>query len=125
MDVSALLTEVTRAWEATTTAEAARVTTVLAAETSAQEATAARDSAALCVMDAKIGLSHLVLRPNLNALPLCVSGSSFTHKATNNKINSITSVYYIESHKTYYKTKRSKQQNKAPCQRQRTGGPHT
>jgi hypothetical protein len=28
---------------------------------------------------------------------LCVTGSSFTHKATNSEINSITSVYYIES----------------------------
>jgi hypothetical protein len=33
-------------------------------------------------------------------IPLCVSGSSFTHKAINSEINSITSVYYIKS---YYK----------------------
>jgi hypothetical protein len=33
-------------------------------------------------------------------ITLCVLGSSFTHKATNSKINSTTSVYYIES---YYK----------------------
>jgi hypothetical protein len=47
-------------------------------------------------------------------IPLCVLGSSFTHKA----INSITSVYYIESYyKTYYKTKGSMQQNKAPHHR--------
>jgi hypothetical protein len=32
--------------------------------------------------------------------PLCVPGSSFTHKATNSEINSMTSVYYIIS---YYK----------------------
>jgi hypothetical protein len=42
-------------------------------------------------------MSHLVLRPKLNALTLCVPGSSFTPKATNSEINSITSVYYIES----------------------------
>jgi hypothetical protein len=30
-------------------------------------------------------------------IPLCVSGSSFTHKATNSEINGITIVYYIES----------------------------
>jgi hypothetical protein len=51
-------------------------------------------------------LSYPILRPKLNALPLFVPGSSFTHKATNSKIKSITGVYYIES---YYKTKRSKQ----------------
>jgi hypothetical protein len=28
---------------------------------------------------------------------LCVSGLSFTHKAINSEINSITNVYYIES----------------------------
>jgi hypothetical protein len=33
-------------------------------------------------------------------IPLCVPGSSFTHKATSSEINSITSVYYIIS---YYK----------------------
>jgi hypothetical protein len=33
-------------------------------------------------------------------IPLCVPGLSFTHKATNSGINSITSVYYIGS---YYK----------------------
>jgi hypothetical protein len=27
-------------------------------------------------------------------IPLCVPGSIFTHKVTNSKINSITSVYY-------------------------------
>jgi hypothetical protein len=32
-------------------------------------------------------MSHLVLRLKLNALPLCVPGSSFTHKATNSEIN--------------------------------------
>jgi hypothetical protein len=46
-------------------------------------------------------LSHLVLRPKLNALLLCVPRSSFIHKVTNSETNSITSVYYIES---YYKT---------------------
>jgi hypothetical protein len=46
-------------------------------------------------------LSHPVLRPKLNAFPLCVSGSCFTQKPTNSEINSITSVYYIES---YYKS---------------------
>jgi hypothetical protein len=34
-------------------------------------------------------------------ISLCVLESSFTHKTTNNEINSITSVYYIKS---YYKT---------------------
>jgi hypothetical protein len=33
-------------------------------------------------------LSHLVLRLKLNAIPLCVPGSNFTHKATNSEINS-------------------------------------
>jgi hypothetical protein len=33
-------------------------------------------------------------------IPLCVPRSSFTHKANNSEINSITSVYYIIS---YYK----------------------
>jgi hypothetical protein len=33
-------------------------------------------------------LSHPVLRPKLDALPFCVPGSSFTHKATNSEINS-------------------------------------
>jgi hypothetical protein len=33
-------------------------------------------------------------------IPLCVSESSFTHKATSREINSITSLYYIVS---YYK----------------------
>jgi hypothetical protein len=40
-------------WEVTATTEAARVTTMLAAETSTQEATAVRDSAALHVKDAE------------------------------------------------------------------------
>jgi hypothetical protein len=38
-------------------------------------------------------------------IPLCVPGSSFTHKAKNSEISSITSVYYIES---YYKSKKFK-----------------
>jgi hypothetical protein len=43
-------------------------------------------------------------------IPLCVPRLIFIHKAINNEINSITSVYYIESyHKTYYKTKGSTQ----------------
>jgi hypothetical protein len=46
-------------------------------------------------------LSHTVLRSKLNALTLCVSGLSFTHKTTNSEINNITSIYYIKS---YYKT---------------------
>jgi hypothetical protein len=51
-------------------------------------------------------------------IPFCVLGSSFTHKATTSEINSITSIYYIESYyKTYYKTKRSTQRNKAPHHR--------
>jgi hypothetical protein len=57
---------------------------------------------------------------------ICVSGSIFTHKATNGETNSITSVYYIESYyRAYCKTKRSKQRNKAPHHRQMTRGPHT
>jgi hypothetical protein len=35
-------------------------------------------------------------------IPLCAPGSSFTHKAINSGINSITSVYYIVS---YYKSR--------------------
>jgi hypothetical protein len=42
---------------------------------------------------------HPVFRPKLNAF-LYMSGSSFTHKATDSGINSITSIYYIVS---YYK----------------------
>jgi hypothetical protein len=58
-------------------------------------------------------------------IPLCVLRSSFTHKATNSEINSITGVYYIESYyKTYYKTKGSTHWNKAPHHKQMTGGPH-
>jgi hypothetical protein len=30
--------------------------------------------------------------------PLCMPGSSFTHKATNSGINNITSIYYIVSY---------------------------
>jgi hypothetical protein len=48
-----LLVEVTQAWEAATTAEATRIMTMLAAETSVQEATAAQDSVALRVKDAE------------------------------------------------------------------------
>jgi hypothetical protein len=33
-------------------------------------------------------LSHPVLRPKLDALSLCVLGSSFTHKVINSEINS-------------------------------------
>jgi hypothetical protein len=51
--VPMLLVEVTQAWEAATTAEATRIMTMLAAETSVQEATAAQDSAALRVKDAE------------------------------------------------------------------------
>jgi hypothetical protein len=51
--VLALQVEVTWAWEATATAEATRVMTVLAAYTSAQEAAAAQDSIALRVKDAE------------------------------------------------------------------------
>jgi hypothetical protein len=46
-------------------------------------------------------MSHPVFRPKLN-VPLCVSGSSFTHKATNSGINIITSVYYIISYYKYF-----------------------
>jgi hypothetical protein len=49
--VLALLAEVTRAWEAAAVAEAAGVTVVLAAETSAQEVAVARDNTALRVKD--------------------------------------------------------------------------
>jgi hypothetical protein len=41
----------------------------------------------------------IVVTPNFQAktecIPLCVPGSSFTHKAINSGINNITSVYYI------------------------------
>jgi hypothetical protein len=47
-----LQVEVTRAREAVATVEAAWVTAILAAETSAQEAAAARDSTAIRVKDA-------------------------------------------------------------------------
>jgi hypothetical protein len=53
MDVPALLAEVTRAWEAAATAEAACVVAVLAVETSAQEAAMTLDITALCVKDAE------------------------------------------------------------------------
>jgi hypothetical protein len=54
---------------------------------------------------------------------LCVPRSNFTHKATNSKINNITSVYYIESYyKTYHKTMGSMQRNKAPHHKQMIGG---
>jgi hypothetical protein len=43
-----------------------------------------------------------MVTPNFKAktecIPLCVPGSSFTHKVTNSEINSITSVYYIVSY---------------------------
>jgi hypothetical protein len=49
----------------------------------------------------------------------------FHTKMTNSEINSITSVYFIESnYNAYYKTKWSKQRNKAPHHRQMTRGPH-
>jgi hypothetical protein len=51
MDMHALLAEVTRVQEAAAAAEAARVTTMLVVETSAQEAAVARDNATLCVKD--------------------------------------------------------------------------
>jgi hypothetical protein len=51
MDMHALLAEVTWVQEVAAAAEAARVTTMLAVETSAQEATVARDNATLCVKD--------------------------------------------------------------------------
>jgi hypothetical protein len=38
---------------------------------------------------------------------LFMCGLSITHKAIYSKINNITSVYYIEPYKTYYKTKMS------------------
>jgi hypothetical protein len=44
--------------------------------------------AALVGEDEFSDLSHLVLRPKLDALSLCVLGSSFTHKVTNSEINS-------------------------------------
>jgi hypothetical protein len=70
-----------------------------------------------------------VLHPDFKAktecISLCVPGLISTHKATNSEINSITSVYYIKfDYKTYYKTKRSKQRNKAPHHRQITRAPH-
>jgi hypothetical protein len=54
---------------------------------------------------------------------LYVCQDQLSHIVTNSEENSITSVYYNESYyKTYYKTKRPKQWNKAPCHRQMTGG---
>jgi class 3 adenylate cyclase len=50
-DVPMLVVEVTRVLEAAADAEVARVMAMLAAKTSAQEATVARDNAALCVKD--------------------------------------------------------------------------
>jgi hypothetical protein len=48
-------------------------------------------------------------KAKIECIPLCVSGSSSTHKMTNSEINSITSVYCIESYyKTYYKSIRTK-----------------
>jgi hypothetical protein len=49
--VPALLTKVTRAREAAAAAEATRIKVVLIAETSTEEAAAARDGTALCVKD--------------------------------------------------------------------------
>jgi hypothetical protein len=56
------------------------------------------------------GLSYPVFIPNpsthhvtpsfqakIECIPLCVPGSSFTHKVTNSGINIITSIYYIVS----------------------------
>jgi hypothetical protein len=55
------------------------------------------------------GVTHN-FKAKTECIPLCVTRSSFTHKTTNSEINSITSVYYIESYyKAYYKTKRSTQ----------------
>jgi hypothetical protein len=58
-------------------------------------------------------LSHPVFRSKLNAF-LYVSGSSFTHKVTNSRINSITNVYYIVSYlqKLITSTERTKQQKR-------------
>jgi hypothetical protein len=39
-------------------------------------------------------------KAKIKCIPLCVAGSSFTHKATSREINTITSVYYNVS---YYK----------------------
>jgi hypothetical protein len=50
-DMSALLAEVTRAWEAVAAVEATHITTILAVEISAHEAAAAQDSAALRIED--------------------------------------------------------------------------
>jgi hypothetical protein len=50
-DMPVLLTEVTREWEAAIAMEVARVTVVLAIETSTQEVAAAQDSVALHVKD--------------------------------------------------------------------------
>jgi hypothetical protein len=67
----------------------------------------------------------LSFKAKTKCIPLCVPGSSFTHKAINSEINNITSVYYIESYyRAYYKTKRPKQRSKAPHHRQMTDGLH-
>jgi hypothetical protein len=52
-DAPVLLAEVTRVWDTTTTAKAARATAMLVGETSAQEAVAVQDSATLRVQDAE------------------------------------------------------------------------
>jgi hypothetical protein len=52
VDVLVLLVEVTQAWDIATAAEVARAMVMLTAETSSQEAIAARDSATLRVKDA-------------------------------------------------------------------------
>jgi hypothetical protein len=52
-DAPVLLAEVTRVWDTTTTAKAARATAMLVGETSAQEAVAVQDSTTLRVKDAE------------------------------------------------------------------------
>jgi hypothetical protein len=47
-----------------------------------------------------LGIVTPSFKAKTECIPLCVPGSSFTYKATNSKINSITHVYYIVS---YYK----------------------
>jgi hypothetical protein len=53
--------------------------------------------------DARRGLAASItpsFKAKTECIPLCVIGSSFTHKATSSEINSITNVYYMVP---YYK----------------------
>jgi hypothetical protein len=53
--------------------------------------------APICVNPIGVGVTPS-FKLKTERIPLCVPRSSFTQKVTNNEINSITSIYYIESY---------------------------